>query len=54
MTQEINKATNDHDMRLRIERSWQLQDLVKLPDVVSASIFLLGNLTGIDVIDADR
>lgn len=35
-TQEINKATNDHQTRARIQRSWQLQDLLISPDSVSA------------------
>ena len=36
-TQEINKATNDQEARDRIQRSWRLQDLLTLPDVVGAS-----------------
>ena len=32
---EINKATNDQQTQIRIQRSWHLQDLLVLPDTVS-------------------
>ena len=50
MTQEINRATNDHRTRARIQRSWQLQDMLINPDSVSVfriEKFLL--LTPIDL-----
>ena len=33
--QEINKATNDRQAQTRIQRSWQLQDLLAFPQTVS-------------------
>lgn len=33
--EEINRATNDPETQTRIQRSWYLQDLLTLPDVVS-------------------
>ncbi len=33
--EEINRATNDPETQTRIHRSWYLQDLLILPDVVS-------------------
>ncbi|KAL8787962.1 MAG: hypothetical protein Q9195_007550 [Heterodermia aff. obscurata] len=44
-TQEINKATNDHQTRARIQRSWQLQDLLVSPDTPTAppTLRLLGH-----------
>ena len=32
---EINKATNDQQTQIKIQRSWHLQDLLVLPDTVS-------------------
>lgn len=34
---EINKATNDRQTQARIRRTWNLQDLLVFPDVVSPS-----------------
>ena len=39
-TQEINKATNDPQTQARIQRSWRLQDLLVIPDVVCNPIWL--------------
>ena len=33
---EINKATNDKNIRNRIQRTWRLQDLLSFQDLVSA------------------
>lgn len=33
--QEINKATNDHQVQMKIQRSWRLQDLLVFPETVS-------------------
>ncbi|KAL8800444.1 MAG: hypothetical protein Q9223_007301 [Gallowayella weberi] len=38
--EEINRATNDRETQARIQRSWYLQDLLIIPDVVSFSTFL--------------
>ncbi|KAL8965916.1 MAG: hypothetical protein Q9197_006264 [Variospora fuerteventurae] len=35
ITIEINKATDDHETQAKLQRSWRLQDLLILPDVVS-------------------
>lgn len=35
ITVEINKATNNHETQVKLQRSWRLQDLLILPDVVS-------------------
>ena len=35
---EINKATNDQQTQVKIQRSWHLQDLLVLPDSVSLSM----------------
>ena len=32
---EVNKATNDQQTQDKVQRSWHLQDLLVLPDVVS-------------------
>ena len=37
---EINKATNDQQTQIRIQRSWHLQDVLMLPDTVSLSTSL--------------
>lgn len=37
MSMEINKATNDVDMRDRIQQSWYLQDALVFPDMVGHS-----------------
>ena len=37
-TQEINRDTNDHQTRERIQRSWQLLDLLINVDLVSVSL----------------
>ena len=37
---EINRATNDQQMQIKIQRSWHLQDLLVLPDTVSLSTSL--------------
>ena len=34
---EINKATNDQQTQIKIQRLWHLQDLLVLPDTVSLS-----------------
>ena len=34
---EINKATNDQETQVRIQRLWHLQDLLVMPDTVSLS-----------------
>ena len=34
---EINKATNDQQTQVKIQRLWHLQDLLVLPDSVSFS-----------------
>lgn len=39
--QEINKATNDQEARDRIQRSWHLQDLLTIPDVVRTSQYIV-------------
>ncbi|KAL8783323.1 MAG: hypothetical protein Q9213_004698 [Squamulea squamosa] len=43
--EEINRATNDQNARARVQRSWQLQDLLILPEVSTspASLRLLGH-----------
>lgn len=35
MTQEVDKATSDSEIQINLQRSWRLQDLLVLPDVVS-------------------
>ena len=35
---EIDKTTNDEQIKDRIQRSWHLQDLVVFPDIVSMFI----------------
>lgn len=35
VTREVDKATSDRDTQAKIQRSWRLQDLLVLPDVVS-------------------
>ena len=37
---EINRATNDQQTQIKIQRSWHLQDLLVLPDTVSLSTSL--------------
>ena len=32
--QEINKATNDQQVQIKIQRSWRLQDLLVFPETV--------------------
>lgn len=41
---EINKATNDQQTQVKIQRSWHLQDLLVSPDSVSLSMQSMSSL----------
>ncbi|KAI4176789.1 MAG: hypothetical protein LQ348_005943 [Seirophora lacunosa] len=40
ITVEINKATNNHETQVKLQRSWRLQDLLILPDVSTSPVSL--------------